>query len=148
MALADIIREGKGRAGSGGAWRVYGKELWHYSTLMLKWEEVGENYEDVYMSTGHGSVSDQHGMNVAFRTLGLPFRMDCDWKGGGPRFTELCTCDRGTYNANYPHDPSLCDPEQREARRLREERRQMRARQRRLHSVVKPQLEKIIEKTA
>lgn len=144
MGLKHIIILGKGRAGSGGSWRVADKELWHYSTLMLKWTEIdGVNFP-LHMSTGHGSTSDQQGMNTAFRLLGMPYRMDCDYKGGGPRITELCTCGDFT----YAHDPSLCDPEQVQARMLREERRQMRERQRQLHNVVKPQLEKIIEKTA
>lgn len=79
-SLESILLAGKGTAG---AWRVSGehpghtdivvKHLWHYSTLMLTWREdmpADENYLDY--STGWGSVSDQGGMNKAFRILGIP----------------------------------------------------------------------------
>lgn len=80
--IASIIREGYGKAGSNGAWRVGGtrlsngvvlKELWHYGTRMLAWREdrpADPDYLDY--SIGHGSVSDQGGMNQAFRILGIP----------------------------------------------------------------------------
>ena len=82
MSLESIIRNRKGRAGSGGSWRVERSdsdpfvgqdyELWHYGTCMLQWTENsrGEILR-CKTSTGHGSVSDQHGMNTAFRVLGL-----------------------------------------------------------------------------
>lgn len=99
MTLRDIIRNGSGRAGSGGAWRAItvrdsdGRdvcELWHHGTLMLRWNAERPSDPDVLdFSTGWGSVSDQGGMNTAFRALGLPYRMDRDRRGGGPRITEL-----------------------------------------------------------
>lgn len=162
--LAEIVRDGKGRAGSNGSWRVYATtegittvwELWHYSTLMLKWEYVcvhvpGDptplqtEHRVVYKSIGHGTVSDQHGMNTAFRVLGLPYRMDCDWKGGGPRITELCQCS--DFGILYPHHPSLCDPEAIDKRRIMADRRRHRDQVRKLHAI-KPVLNKIIEKTS
>ena len=99
--IAQIIRDGRGRAGSNRSWRVetgihrYGGfdlltvELWHYSTLMLSWSGDEDGIFYVYTSTGHGSVSDQHGMNTAFKVLGLPLRYDRDWRGGGARITRL-----------------------------------------------------------
>jgi hypothetical protein len=94
MTIADIIRDGKGSAGSGGAWQVervgeHGRELWHYSTRMLAWvERPGHRAKLLDYSTGHGSVSDQGGMNTAFRVLGLPYRFDRDARGGGPRISD------------------------------------------------------------
>lgn len=75
-----------GTAGSNGAWRSHHSydpdtnrghhEVWHYSTLMLRWQTGGKDgaliTESVYASTGHGSVSDQGAMNQLFRALGLP----------------------------------------------------------------------------
>lgn len=80
MTLQGIIRNRKGRAH---AWRVEAVEsdpfvgqeyqLWHYSTLMLHWcHSQGRNYV-VSMAEGWGSVSDQNGMNTAFRELCLPY---------------------------------------------------------------------------
>ena len=84
MTIADIIRTHRGRAGSNGAWRVehddsdafVGNEysLWHYSTRMLRWRESTRyGREIIDVSLGHGSVSDQGGMNTAFRVLGAPW---------------------------------------------------------------------------
>lgn len=68
-----------------GAWRVeidsgpsiHDKrvaELYHYSTLMLVWNiESPLDSEVLDWSLGHGSVSDQNGMNTAFRVLDLPY---------------------------------------------------------------------------
>jgi hypothetical protein len=97
MNLKGIIEAGKGRAGSGGAWKMetdgFERRLWHHGTLMLEWRIVrgrdGWTNHMVMMSTGHGSVSDQGGMNTAFRTLGLPYRFDRDQRGGGPRISDL-----------------------------------------------------------
>lgn len=100
MTIAEIIRRGRGTAGSNGAWRVerdesdpfVGQEftLWHYGTRMLRWRK-SQRYgvELIDVDTGWGSVSDQGGLNTAFRVLGLPFRMDRDRRGGGPRITDL-----------------------------------------------------------
>src|SRR5215211_4540930 len=91
MTIADLIRRGKGRAH---AWRVErdGRTatLWHYGTAMLTWNvEHPDAPDGLDWSTGWGSVSDQNGMNTAFRVLGLPNRFDRDARGGGPRVTEL-----------------------------------------------------------
>jgi hypothetical protein len=50
------------------------REIWHYSTMMLRFS-VDQPSDDRYLdySTGHGSKSDQGGMNVLFRELGLPY---------------------------------------------------------------------------
>ena len=77
-SLSDVLQRGKGVAG---AWRVRTdyresveiKILYHYTTAMLKWRAdnpADEDYLDY--STGWGSVSDQQGMNKAFRILGIP----------------------------------------------------------------------------
>lgn len=100
--IADIIRKGHGTSH---AWRVERDrtapdgwetcELWHYGTRMLTWQSkrhAGSDYgytRLVDCSTGWGSVSDQNGMNTAFRVLDLPYRFDRDARGGGPRMTEL-----------------------------------------------------------
>lgn len=76
MTIAKIVRNGEGRAGK---WRVTGAEsvigsndidaraLWHYSTVMLAWR-TSDNHI-IYKSTGHGSVSDQNGVNIALKVL-------------------------------------------------------------------------------
>lgn len=76
-------------------WRSYQDGSWmqvfHYSTLMLAWH-IGErgkwdgNVDTVYYSTGHGSVSDQNGMNNLFARLGMPFYFS---RAGGARISEL-----------------------------------------------------------
>jgi hypothetical protein len=81
MTLAQIIERKRGRAGSNGAWRVerddsdpfVGNEysLWHYGTRMLRWRETSRYGREIMsVSLGHGSVSDQGGMNTAFKVLG------------------------------------------------------------------------------
>ena len=100
--ITQIIRDGRGCAGSNRSWRVETGihrvsdnwtlptvELWHYSTLMLSWSGDEDGIFWVYTSIGHGSVSDQGGMNTAFKVLGLPLRYDRDWRGGGARITRL-----------------------------------------------------------
>ena len=113
VTIADVIRRANGRAH---AWRVERDRvtvvnspvsadlataidgartveratLWHYGTAMLRWSVERPDDPDVLdWSTGWGSVSDQNGMNTAFRVLGLPYRFDRDARGGGPRVTEL-----------------------------------------------------------
>jgi hypothetical protein len=96
--IAGIIANRAGTAGSNGAWRIEKPdsdpfvgneyELWHYSTLMLKWRHSHRyGNEILFTSTGNGSVSDQGGMNTAFRVLDVSFRFDRDRRGGGPRVT-------------------------------------------------------------
>jgi len=95
MSIRELIKGGRGRAGSNGAWRVErsvngNHELWHYSTLMLRWNPANPADPAVlHYSTGHGSVSDQGAMNTAFTLLGLPYRFDRDARGGGPRISSL-----------------------------------------------------------
>jgi hypothetical protein len=114
VTLKGIIEAGKGRAGSGGAWRMetdgFVRRLYHHKTLMLEWRIVrtrdGYGNHMVMMSTGYGSVSDQGGMNIAFRTLGLPYRFDRDRRGGGPRISEM-----KTHKCGLITDPAIdrCD---------------------------------------
>jgi hypothetical protein len=101
MTIAEIIRRGNGRAGSSGAWRVERDEpadpfvgavatLRHHGTVMLRWKVSNPSDPRVLdYGIGWGSVSDQGGMNTAFRVLGLPLRFDRAQRGGGPRITEL-----------------------------------------------------------
>jgi|SRR5215471_14790435 len=79
MTLEEIIRAGKGKAGSEQSWEVTRTDngnvgrLFHYSTQMLVWDWYDPANESVLdYSIGWGSVSDQGGMNKAFRILGLP----------------------------------------------------------------------------
>lgn len=103
MRIDQIIARGHGTAH---AWRVEREEsdpyvgseysLWHYGTRMLVWRSsTRHGAELVDYSTGWGSVSDQNGMNTAFRVLGLPYRYDRDQRGGGPRVTELVRASDG-----------------------------------------------------
>jgi len=83
MSLADIIKNGKGTAGKWSVKRVPAcmydsglpnspfpqvAELHHYATCMLVWND---NREILSYSHGYGSVSDQNGMNTAFKILGM-----------------------------------------------------------------------------
>lgn len=84
--ISGIIYNRKGTAGSNGSWKVeplYGYypdhvdhqiyRLSHYSVIMLVWRESeSDGIEVLTMSLGHGTVSDQGGMNQAFKALGLP----------------------------------------------------------------------------
>lgn len=78
--IATIVRDGKGSAGSGGAWRVERHadrtcnhaSLFHHGTRMLTWDMDNPSNPDVLSyETGWGSVSGQGGMNRAFRALNL-----------------------------------------------------------------------------
>lgn len=91
MSIAELIRRGYGKAGP---WQIEADgdsaTLFHYSTAMLTWNPSDPTDEDTLdWSIGHGSVSDQNGMNTAFRILALPYRFDRDRKGGGPRITDI-----------------------------------------------------------
>lgn len=60
--------------------------LYHHGTRMLQWTSDGEI---TYAGIGHGSVSDQRGMNKAFRMLGFrDYHYYRDRDGGGPRITK------------------------------------------------------------
>ena len=92
-SIASIIEKGTGRAG---AWRVVfyyhnnvpTHDLWHYGTMMLSWTEVNGRNVAGRMSTGYGSVSDQQGMNKAFRILNLPYYYR---RAGGAKIHDLFT---------------------------------------------------------
>lgn len=105
MTIKDIVRRGSGRAGHQGSWRVEllnaehmsqalpnGAEPWpvyqltHYGTMMLTWVRGKHGCYMVDMSTGHGSVSDQNGMNQAFKALDLPYYYS---RRGGADIKEL-----------------------------------------------------------
>lgn len=70
MTLRRIINRGKGKAGH---WRVEQQNgysrLFHYSTLMAVWK----GHKIHYMTIGHGSMSDQGGMNIFFKELNVPY---------------------------------------------------------------------------
>jgi hypothetical protein len=108
MTLAQIVARGRGRAGH---WRIEpagptGRvALVHHATPMLAWDPTPGADPDVnVLSIGWGSVSDQHGCNVAFRVLGAALRYDRDQRGGGARVTALCRCAV----LDCPHDPGAC----------------------------------------
>lgn len=109
MTIASIIHA---RKGTSHAWKVqteYNKltesayTLRHYGTVMLVWIDTPEGTRIVDWSTGHGSVSDQNGLNTAFRVLGLHYRMDRDYRGGGARFTHLI-CGTNYYDCKCNQD--------------------------------------------
>lgn len=77
-SIKSIVQAGKGTAGH---WRVEREirdeftvcRLYHYSTCMLTWRDDYPIDPDILdYSLGWGSVSDQGGMNQAFRALGIP----------------------------------------------------------------------------
>ena len=101
MTIAQLISSGK--PGRSHAWRVETHscyrcrdenihcttpyiELWHYGTRMLKWYVFDGGCVLVDWSIGHGSVSDQNGCNIAFRTLNLPYRYN---RAGGAEIVEI-----------------------------------------------------------
>lgn len=92
MTIREIIANGSGRAGSNGAWRVEDTPncnlvLTHYGHFMLRWNPANPADPAVLdYSIGHGSVSDQGGMNTAFRVLGLPLYFS---RAGGAEIREV-----------------------------------------------------------
>ena len=86
--IASITAAGRGAAH---AWRVHAWQpanggpcatLYHYSTAMLTWRvDSPDDATVLAYSTGWGSVSDQNGMNTAFKVLGLLYRFDRDGRG-------------------------------------------------------------------
>lgn len=76
---------------SNGRWHVYADcqghvNVYHFNTLMLA---IYSDGQIIRSAVGHGSVSDQQGMNQVFRQLGLPLYYRRDSRGGGPRIEEL-----------------------------------------------------------
>lgn len=95
--IKDLARGKCDKAGHGGAWtqRIEGRrrKIYHYSTLMLEFPVDHEGTwtgdpQEVYTSTGNGSVSDQMGMNAMFSVLGMPFYFS---RKGGATINELST---------------------------------------------------------
>lgn len=70
-------------AAGGGRYRIVA----HYDTAMLEW--LADSTVVSYYNLGHGSVSDQDGVNKIARAAGLPIRYYRDTRGGGPRITVL-----------------------------------------------------------
>lgn len=73
-----------------GPWRVTrtgltGGSLYHYGTKMLEWIWDAREAQITGWWVGHGSVSDQQGVNAALSALGSPMRYYRDTRGGGPR---------------------------------------------------------------
>lgn len=75
-----------GRGGQRGPWwvKAIGAQaiLGHYATEMLAFDLRGNV---TVLSVGHGSVSDQSGINAALWALGSSMRYSRDIRGGGPR---------------------------------------------------------------
>lgn len=91
--IATLVHK-DGKAGSKLSWRSthytdsagnQRRQIHHYGTLMLEYTEVPTGSQTwpftwdgstttVYYDTGHGSVSDQGGMNQFFRKLDMPWR--------------------------------------------------------------------------
>lgn len=86
FTIAQIVRQGYGSAGSGDSWLAVNDRdpftpyrtvnLYHYGHRMLCWQEwIGGEYDGAivvqWASLGKGSVSDQNGMNAAFKILGI-----------------------------------------------------------------------------
>lgn len=90
MTSIRDLADGNAHAGSGGAWRSVTEDftvdtrrsykwrtIFHYETVMLafalndegKWDG---NTDNVVYNIGHGSVSDQNGMNKLFRHMNMP----------------------------------------------------------------------------
>lgn len=61
--------------------------LTHYDTELLRWQEIADapNANKILISAyyGIGSVSDQTGLNRAFRILGFPYTYSRNRKTGG-----------------------------------------------------------------
>lgn len=70
MTLQRIINRGRGTTRH---WRVENqkgyKRLYHFDSLMAIWR----GKQIIFMSIGHGSFSDQGGMNILFRELNAPY---------------------------------------------------------------------------
>lgn len=84
MTILELIERvaADGTEGVAGAWRtervyIHGARvarLYHYGTMMLQWDiDFPKSSDKLDWSIGWGSVSDQNGMNTAFRALGLPY---------------------------------------------------------------------------
>lgn len=71
---------------------------------MLQWDITEPANPDVFdYGMGNGTVSDQGGMNTAFRELSLPYYYS---RAGGAEIIELCQCQR--FDFPHQHAPA-CD---------------------------------------
>jgi len=78
MTIKELIEQGEGKAHN---WKVVKpdtapgdgdlRELYHHSTRMLTWNHTTKEVID--WDLGHGSKSDQDGMNIAFQVLGSKY---------------------------------------------------------------------------
>lgn len=100
MKLADInpingVAFESGRSKTVGHWEfcdgytAYGSDwtdhrsVYHYDTLMGEWYNTnGEGWKFAPLSVGHGSVSDQQGMNKILKDSGWTYRRN----DGCPRY--------------------------------------------------------------
>lgn len=103
MRIAQLVSQRKSMTlmseRSAKAWRIVKDDYdpyqgttyqwWHYGTKMAEWNE-STRYGIVLTDwdTGYGSVSDQNGMNILFRELGLPYRFD---RAGGAKIVNWKT---------------------------------------------------------
>ena len=89
------FRDGKTRVAS--SWRSFDwsgdcsqfRDISHYGTLMGRFvrNEMTGLWSPIFLGVGHGSASDQNGMNQILRGLGIvTIRYRRDAKGGGPRY--------------------------------------------------------------
>lgn len=85
-------------AGSRGSWRCANgytesgarlRTIYHYGSLMGTLYEYDGAWHFSPFSVGHGSVSDQQGMNAILRAARSPFRYRRDAKGGGARYESI-----------------------------------------------------------
>lgn len=116
MTIAEIIRNGKGKAH---AWRVerdyltdseWTKHvLWHYSTPMAGWYRRGNEVRFTFLSLGHGSVSDQNGMNTLFRQFGTGWYYS---RKGGAAIRDLvhhCRITSDYLQNMAPYSGGICE---------------------------------------
>ncbi len=64
------------------------RRVWHYNTLMCEFVAQNDDATEWWcgvLSVGHGSVSDQQGMNTLLRSVGSPLLMFRD--GRNPRYS-------------------------------------------------------------
>ncbi len=96
------IKDTADRQVTAGKWRSWDSEepmtrnIYHYSTQMLSFKLDAEGQWDGHLgtvdySTGHGSLSDQKGMNTLFARLGMPYYFQRQGGAGivtldGPQF--------------------------------------------------------------
>jgi hypothetical protein len=90
------FRDSKTRTAS--SWRSFDwrgdqsqfRDIYHYSTLMGRFvRDDSGRWWPVFLGVGHGSASDQNGMNQILMGLGIgTIRYRRDARGGGPRYVD------------------------------------------------------------